>query len=69
MNLTHEYAGLFISFLGVLFILMANPLPRQAQRWHVHAIEQVEPAMLAWIVRGVGGVLFILGLVTMMNAG
>jgi hypothetical protein len=67
MHVTHEMAGLIISMVGILFVVLAGPIPRQINRWHVHAIEQVEPAMLSWLARGIGFSLFILGLVTLAN--
>ena len=68
MQLTHEMAGLVIAILGALCVVMASPVPKQVTRWHLHAIEQVEPAMLAWLIRAVGIVMFILGLVTLANS-
>lgn len=67
MELTHEMAGMLISALGVLFIVFAGPIPRQVHRWHVHAIELVEPAMIIWLTRAIGFALFALGMVTLAS--
>lgn len=69
MELTHEMAGILISLVGVMFIALAAPIPRQVNRWHVHAIELIEPAMISWLSRAIGVALFILGLVTLANSG
>lgn len=62
-----QMAGLLISIVGALCILLARPIPRQVHRWHVHAINLVEPVMLTWLVRAIGFTLFVLGLVTMAS--
>lgn len=69
MELTHEMAGIFISLVGAMFVVLAAPLPRQVSRWHVHGIDTIEPEMLAWLARAIGVALFILGLVTLANTG
>lgn len=67
MVVTHELAGILISVLGIIIIAVAGPIPRQVHRWHVHAIEQIEPAMITWLARAIGFVLFVLGIVTLVN--
>jgi hypothetical protein len=67
MWLTHEIAGIVIAVMGITLIALAGPIPRQISRWHVHAIELIEPAMLTWLARIVGAALFILGIVTILN--
>lgn len=69
MELTHEMAGILISLVGAMFIILAVPIPRHVIRWHVHPIETIEPAMISWLARGIGVALFILGLVTLANPG
>jgi hypothetical protein len=69
MELTHEMAGLFISAIGVLCIALSGPIPRQVHRWHVHALDTVEPVMITWLVRALGFTLAVLGLVTLANPG
>lgn len=68
MELTHELAGILIALSGAALVIFANPIRRQIQRSHVHGIEQVEPAMITWLGRGLGCTLFLLGLVTMANS-
>jgi hypothetical protein len=67
MAVTHELAGIVISLLGLFIVALAGPIPRQVHRWHVHAIEQIEPEMITWLARAIGFVLFILGVVTLVN--
>ena len=67
MEMTHEVAGILISVAGVLFIALAEVLPKQVHRWHVHAIEQVEPVMIAWLSRLMGLSLSSLGIVTLIS--
>lgn len=67
MEVTHEMAGLVISFLGLLCIALAGHLPRQVHRWHVYAIDLIEPVMITWLVRAIGFALFVLGLVTVLS--
>ncbi len=67
MVVTHEMAGILISMLGIVIVALAGPIPRQAHRWHVPAIEQIEPAMITWLTRAIGFVLFVLGAVTLLN--
>lgn len=64
MHLIHEWSGMVIAFIGIMFIVLARPIPRQVTRWHIHAIEQVEPGILAWLARTIGVSLVFLGLVT-----
>lgn len=67
MELTHEFAGILISVTGVLFIVLAEVVPKQIHRWHVHGIEQVEPVMISWLSRLMGFALSALGIVTMLS--
>lgn len=62
-----QMAGLFISIVGALCIVFAGPIPRQVHRWHMHAINLIEPVMLTWLVRAIGFTIFVLGLVTMAS--
>ena len=68
MELTHVMAGFGISILGLVLIVAAWPVPRQVQRWHVHALESVEPFMLGWLMRAIGLAIFMLGLMTAFTA-
>ena len=72
MEITHQMAGLLISLAGALLALMAGPIPRTVNRLHVHALESlesIEPAMLTWVMRAIGFAVFMLGIVTLANAG
>ena len=68
MQLIHEWAGMIIAVVGVLFVVLARPIPRQVTRWHIHAIEDVEPGILMWLSRSIGVSLVFLGVVTWLSS-
>ena len=68
MHPIYEWAGIIIAVVGVLCIVLARPIPRQVTRWHIHAIEDVEPGILMWLSRSIGVSLVFLGVVTWLSA-
>ena len=57
--------GLTISLLGAILLGTTRPVVRMAVRNHT-VVEQIGGNVTTWLARGVGMVLVILGLVTML---
>ncbi|PKO19544.1 hypothetical protein CVU37_03695 [candidate division BRC1 bacterium HGW-BRC1-1] len=57
--------GLTISLLGAIMLGSTRPIVRMAVRNHT-VVEQIGGNVTTWLARGVGTVLIILGLVTMI---
>lgn len=67
MEFSQEIVGLVITAIGLIMIVAAGFLPRQVYRWHLHAMEQLEPGVIIWPVRGIGLALALLGGVTLLG--
>lgn len=66
MNLSIGVAGLVILMSGVLLFAVSAPVFRYTAR--VSSSEtQFSPEMVKWLGRGMGLILFMLGLVTFLN--
>ena len=58
--------GLVILLMGLVVIAASAPVLRYTERSFA-APSQFSSAMLTWLARGLGAILFMLGLVTFLN--
>lgn len=66
MNLSYGMAGLIISLAGLLLFAISAPVLRYSVRFS-ESEPQLSPHLIKWLARGLGLILFILGLVTLLN--
>jgi len=66
MSTMYGIVGLIILFCGLLLITASAPVLRLTERSFA-APSQFSPGMLTWLARGLGAILFMLGLVTLLN--
>jgi len=66
MGMTHVLVGMMIALCGLVAIAATAPMPHRANRWLSFGTP-VEPQVMAWLARGMGTILFFLGLVTVLN--
>jgi hypothetical protein len=66
MGITHVLVGIMIALSGLLAIAATAPVPHRANQW-LSLGTPVEPQVMAWLARGMGIIVFFLGLVTVLN--
>ncbi len=66
MDSLYGVVGFVILLSGLVLMTVSAPVLRYTERTHA-APSQFSPAMLAWLARGLGAILFMLGLVTALN--